>query len=62
MGRIKTTLVKRVTNKLLEKHGNKLKKDFNQNKKVLKEYANIPSKKIRNVIAGYISRKKKQKQ
>lgn len=59
MGRIKTQLVKRVTHKILEKHREELTDDFEQNKKLVGKFANIPSKKIRNTIAGYITRLKK---
>lgn len=59
MGRIKTQLVKRVTHKIMEKHGDELTNDFEQNKKLVDGFANIPSKKIKNTIAGYITRLKK---
>ena len=60
MGRIKSKLVKRTANTLL-KAENQFNYSFENNKKVL---GNItPSKKIRNQIAGYITRiKKREKQ
>lgn len=56
MGRIKTSLIKRTTNKLVAEHAADFSKDFEENKKLVEEYADIPSKKIRNVIAGYVTR------
>ena len=56
MGRIKTTLIKRSGNKLLKNNKSAFSKDFDKNKKALTEKADIPSKKLRNAIAGYITR------
>ncbi|MEK6934597.1 MAG: 30S ribosomal protein S17e [Nanoarchaeota archaeon] len=56
MGRIKTTLVKRVSNKLIKDNPGKFKEDFNTNKKIVLELADVPSKKLRNVMAGYLTR------
>jgi small subunit ribosomal protein S17e len=60
MGRIKTQQVKRVTKELIKNHEDKLKKDFEENKKILDEVAKIPSKKMRNIIAGYTTRRMKK--
>ena len=60
MGRIKTTLIKRKTKELYKLHGEKFSTDFDQNKKVTNQYATVHSKKLRNVIAGYMSRLKKK--
>ena len=56
MGRIKTKMIKRVSNQIFREHGNDLSKDFDENKKKLVNIAEIPSKKVRNVIAGYLAR------
>ena len=56
MGRIKTQLVKRVTNDLIEQNPDKFKKDFVENKVIVDELADVPSKKLRNIIAGYATR------
>jgi len=61
MGRIKTTLIKRVANKLVKDHFDRLKTNFNENKRIVEKLADIPSKKLRNVIAGYVTRLVKQK-
>lgn len=60
MGRIKTTLIKRTALKLFEQHKKEFKADFNENKKLVEGFADIPSKKLKNVIAGYITRLVKQ--
>ena len=57
MGRIKSALVKRTAKNLL-KEENQFSEDFDNNKKLLSN--NMPSKTLRNKIAGYISRLKKQ--
>jgi len=56
MGRIKTQLIKRISNKLFKEHRNELKEDFKENKDAVARLAVIPSKKIRNIIAGYVTR------
>lgn len=58
MGRIKSKLVKRTTKTLL-KEENKFSSNFNKNKEMVK--GQISSKKIRNQIAGYLARFKKNK-
>lgn len=55
MGRIKTTLVKRTGQEFVDRFPDKFKSDFEHNKKALNEVAEIHSKKLRNLIAGYIS-------
>lgn len=62
MGRIKTTMVKRITKEIVSKHSDKLSKDFNEDKLALKGLAEIRSKKLRNVIAGYSVRLVKQQE
>ena len=57
MGKIKTKLIKRSAEELV-KQGIDFTPDFEENKKILGD--TMPSKKIRNQIAGYLSRKKKQ--
>lgn len=54
MGRIRTKYIKRKSREILDRYKDKLGKDFEKNKKVLDEIADIPSKKIRNKIAGCI--------
>ncbi len=61
MGRIKTTLIKRNTVKLLELHGDEFKESFEENKAIVSQFSKIESKKIRNTIAGYVTRLVKKK-
>ncbi len=60
MGRIKTTLIKRITLKLFKDHKDKFKSDFEHNKQVVDELLITSSRKQRNVIAGYATRLSKQ--
>jgi len=53
-------LIKRTTEELMETDGSDFKTDFNDNKKILDSKLKISSKKMRNVIAGYATRLKKQ--
>ena len=57
MGRIKSTLAKRTSRSLIAKKGG-FKESFEDNKRRLAN--TMPSKKMRNVIAGYISRLMRQ--
>ncbi len=57
MGRIKSKLVKRTTRAIVAREKN-LATNFEGNKKILGKV--IPSKKIRNQVAGYITRVKKK--
>ncbi len=43
---------------MLQKHPDAFGPDFEQNKKALEEMAVIPSKQLRNRIAGYIAKAK----
>ncbi len=61
MGRIKTQFVKRTSVELLKKHPDKFSKDFDENKKLVGTYTDVESKKVRNIIAGYITRLVKTK-
>ena len=56
MGKVKTTQIKRASNKIIKNNPGKFKKSFEENKKLLPEVAEIRSKKLRNIIAGYITR------
>lgn len=56
MGRIKTQLVKRTTNELLEQYGDKFSEDYEKNKRVVSQLVIGVGKKIRNIIAGYVTR------
>lgn len=62
MGRIKTMLIKRVTNQLMDEHPGKFTTDFQENKAIVEELSDVSSKKIRNIIAGYATRLKKKQE
>ncbi|MBW2994919.1 30S ribosomal protein S17e [Candidatus Woesearchaeota archaeon] len=62
MGRIKTVLVKRITRDLVKAHRQDFKTEFEANKEIVRRYASIPSNKLRNIIAGYVTRILRQKQ
>lgn len=55
MGRVRTKLVKRAARVIIEKYYSRLTLDFDTNKKVCEEVAIIPSKRLRNKIAGFIT-------
>jgi len=61
VGRIKTALIKRITNQLVKEHRDEFTKKFEENKKLVEQFAEIPSKKMRNIIAGYVTRLKQGK-
>jgi len=56
MGRIKTTLIKRNVHELIQRYSDKFSTDFDDNKKVVTETTELNSKKLRNVMAGYVTR------
>lgn len=53
-------LVKRTARKIVNIHKNELKMSFEENKKILPNFIEVNSKKLRNVIAGYVTRLMKQ--
>ena len=62
MGRIKTQQIKRVSFELIKRHRDSFKKEFIDNKKVVSDFAEIRSKKLRNQIAGYVTRLAKREE
>jgi len=56
MGRIKTALIKRNAESIYINNKDRFTSDFEANKKTLSEVATVESKKIRNVLAGQITR------
>jgi len=55
MGKVRTKTVKKSARFLLEKYYSSLTLDFQTNKKLCDEVALIPSKGLRNKIAGYVT-------
>ena len=62
MGRIKTKLTKRVTLEMMQDHSDEFTEDFANNKKKVDQFLDIPSKKLRNIVAGYATRLAKKKE
>lgn len=60
MGRIKTSLIKSVTLKLFKNNKDLFKDKFDDNKLLINDLIKTESKKLRNIIAGYITRLVKQ--
>lgn len=56
MGRIKTLQIKRLTNEIFEKFKDRISREYQGNKDFLDSSIQISSKKIRNIIAGYLTR------
>ena len=56
MGRIKTLLIKRLSRKLFERYRDKFTEDFDKNKAVVSHFTDVSSLKMRNSIAGYVTR------
>ncbi len=59
MGRIKTKKIKSAGDELFAKHKERFSKDFAENKQALPDVAEVRSKKIRNILAGYLAKKAK---
>ena len=55
MGKVRSTLVKRTAKKILRKYPDRFKPDFEHNKKVISELLDLPSKRMRNMVAGYLT-------
>lgn len=62
VGKVRTELVKRLSVELVEKYPRSFSPDFEQNKQFLREIGLEVSKKLRNRIAGYVSRIKRIEQ
>ena len=56
MGRIKTRLIKRVTDQLLSKYPGQFSEDFSENKLLVAKHVTVFSTKLRNMVAGYLTR------
>lgn len=56
MGRIKIHEIKKASFDLLDSYPGRFTEDFESNKKALSELSIAPSKRVKNKIAGYITR------
>merc|ERR1712206_60940 len=55
MGRVRTKTVKKASKVIIEKYYTRLTLDFHTNKRICEEIADIPSKRLRNKIAGFVT-------
>jgi len=60
MGRIKTSFIKHIASNLFEKYSDKFTTDFEKNKQVVNKLVDFESKRIRNIVTGYITSLKKR--
>ena len=56
MGKVRTKTVKKSARVLVEKYYSRLGNDFQVNKKLAAEVAVFPSKRMRNKVAGYVTK------
>jgi len=57
MGNVKPTYIKRLADEFMEKHKVSFNGDFEHNKKMVAELSDVGYKKLRNRVAGLITRK-----
>jgi len=55
LGNVRTEKVKRIARELFRRYPDRFTTDYEQNKKALLSLVDLPSKKLRNLIAGYIT-------
>ena len=56
MGKVRTEHVKRIARELVQRFPDKFTTNFENNKKLVEEFTNLSSTKLRNRIAGYVTR------
>uniref|UniRef100_A0A182NNJ0 Small ribosomal subunit protein eS17 n=1 Tax=Anopheles dirus TaxID=7168 RepID=A0A182NNJ0_9DIPT len=55
MGRVRTKTIKKASKVIIEKYYTRLTMDFDTNKRIVEEVAIIPTKPLRNKIAGFVT-------
>lgn len=55
MGKVRNETIKKFARSIIEKYPDKFSQDYENNKKLLEEVADIQSKKLKNKIAGYVT-------
>ena len=61
MGRIKTNLTKRAAISVYKSNNDLFKSNFEENKNIVSSLLEFRSKKLRNIVAGYVTRLAQQK-
>lgn len=56
MGNVRPEHVKRIAKELVQRFPDRFTTNFDNNKKLVEEFTNLSSTKLRNRIAGYITR------
>jgi len=56
MGKVRPTKVKRLATELLQKYPDQFSEDFEKNKQLVKQFLPEVTKKMRNRVAGYVTR------
>ena len=59
MGRVKTRFIKARGREIFEEYKDNLTSDFTKNKSIVDKVTVLHSKKIRNILAGYVTKLKK---
>lgn len=54
---IKPTYIKALGLELIQAYGNRFSNNFDENKQIVGEVTTIESKRVRNRVAGYVTRK-----
>merc|ERR1739847_222685 len=55
MGRVRTKTVKKASRRIIEKYYTRLTLDYYTNSRIVSDIATIPTKRLRNQIAGFIT-------
>ena len=58
MGRVRTEIIKKTARELFEANPQRFSVDYEENKKAVDELVNSKTKRVRNRIAGYVTRLK----
>jgi len=56
LGKVRTDAVKKISREMIKRYPDRFTTDFEENKKSLEPLLKIPSIRLRNRIAGYITR------
>lgn len=56
MGAIRPAIIKRVARDLVNKYPDKFTGDFETNKELVEKYTTVQTKRLRNMLAGYVTR------